>query len=1501
MMSTVDRTRRAPRRQMLGVVAMLGSVLLSSPLRAQRTVSFTTTEGTWMSLDVAPDGTQLVFELLGDVYALPIAGGNARAIQQGPAFQSQPRYSPDGTQIAFISDASGSDNVWVAAADGSRARAVSGLRRALMVSPTWSADGRFLYATVLQGRTADLWRFDVQSGQGSTVVANASGAAAPLVSSPGPGPYSAHATRDGTSLYYTAVTPRPYGSRLGASSMVMRRDLATGTDEPVVLQEPLAMAPVLSHDGRTLAYMAQSRGRTGLRVRDLTTESERWLAWPLERNELESRATRDVMPGYAFTPDDRAVVVAYDGHLHRIDVATGVDVIIPFRANVTAELPEALRARRRITDDSVRGRFVQQPAIAADGRVAFSMFGRLFVRAARGGVPRALSTGAVRAFMPTWSPDGQWLAYTTWGPAGGALYKVRAAGGVPVRLTTDSAYWIDPVWTPDGNALFAVRAPASTARAQPVSLPSDAIIMRVSAQGGATRTIARASGMRHPHFTSDTSRLWFSAPAGLVSTTTAGLDRRVHARVTGLSGPAGSPVGTELRVSPDGRHVAVLAGDRVWTLPLVARDSVPGKAVEPQLLALGGVPDISGPTVTSLVWAPRGQTVAWVTGATLHQRDVAAGSAAVSQSLAVTAPRVVSRGTTVLRGAKVITMKGDEVIENADVVVTDSRIAAVGARGAVTFPSTARIVDVSGKTIMPGIVDIHAHWQYRRELLEPETPSMYANLAYGVTTVRDPQTSAEIFAYADLVEVAGLASPRVFSTGPGVFAETDFKSLDDVRLTLKRYRDEYGTHLIKSYMVGNRQQRQWVVQASRELGLLPTTEGGADTKMDLTHALDGFFGNEHAFPNAPLHDDVVQLMARSGIHYTPTLLVSFGGALPVYRLLAQERPFDDPKLSRFFPRSELYARTATRLLAFPDEDYNDKETSAGATAILRAGGKVALGGHGEMQGLQVHWEMRLLAQGGMRPLEVLRAATLNSAEAIGLDADIGSLEPGKLADLVVLDRDPLSDIRNSSAVRWVMKGGALYDAETLDQVAPTVAALPSPWWRSDEVPHGGLAFNEAAIDEIARDEMERQRIPGMAVAIVRGDRVLMSKGYGLANMEQQRPVTNETMFLSGSMGKMFTAAGIMALVEENRVALDSSIRTYLPEAPGAWQGIKIRHLLSHTSGIPDYTSATMDYRRDFTEAQLANMAYALTPEFPPGSRWNYSNTAYVLLGVIMSKVTGRPYWEYLRTRIFTPAGMPTIRIITEAEIVAQRASGYRVQDGGYLHQEWVSPTLNTTADGSLLVSLRDMVAWNAVVRDRRVLSKRSWEQILSPVRLTSGNPQGYGYGWFLEQLNGQRVLQHGGSWQGFRTQLSRYEPSDVAVVVLTNSSANLPPVITARIAGAVDSALITAPLPTVPLPDRAPEVTTYLKTVLAKIARGELALADFEFVRTTLVPRMSAAYARLLQPFGALTSLEVLATGVEGDDRTFVYRARFATGDVRVNVSIGPGGRMTNLLMTRMP
>ncbi|MBU6367308.1 MAG: PD40 domain-containing protein, partial [Gemmatimonadetes bacterium] len=359
-----------------------------------RTVAFTTTEGTWMSLDVSRDGRTLLFELLGDIYTLPVEGGRARPLLTGRAFQSQPRVSPDGTRLAYISDASGSDNVWVANLDGSGARPVTRLPRSGMLSPAWTPDGASIVVTVTDPfvtRTAELWRFPVATGEGTRVQENTNGLAAPLVSSPLPGPYGAWPSPDGRQVWFASVTPRPYGSRTGASSAIQRIPAAGGPAETVVVEGTPAMKPMLSPDGGTLVYGTVREGRTGLKVRTLATGAERWLAYPVDRHQLEARASRDVLPTAAFSPDGRWLYAAFGGHIHRLGVHDGSDTVIPFSADVSLEVVPPIRVAHRVDTGAVRSRRVQQLATAPDGRTAFSTLGRVWVTERAGGPARRLT------------------------------------------------------------------------------------------------------------------------------------------------------------------------------------------------------------------------------------------------------------------------------------------------------------------------------------------------------------------------------------------------------------------------------------------------------------------------------------------------------------------------------------------------------------------------------------------------------------------------------------------------------------------------------------------------------------------------------------------------------------------------------------------------------------------------------------------------------------------------------------------------------------------------------------------------------------------------------------------------------------------------------------------------------------------------------------------------------------------------------------------------------
>ncbi len=458
---------------------------------------------------------------------------------------------------------------------------------------------------------------------------------------------------------------------------------------------------------------------------------------------------------------------------------------------------------------------------------------------------------------------------------------------------------------------------------------------------------------------------------------------------------------------------------------------------------------------------------------------------------------------------------------------------------------------------------------------------------------------------------------------------------------------------------------------------------------------------------------------------------------------------------------------------------------------------------------------------------------------------------------------------------------SLWRIQALVLIAATLIVAPAHAAPMDEV------------DAVVREAMAKGNAPGVAVAIIAKGEVVAAKGYGLANVELDVPVSERTVFQSGSVGKQFTAAAVMLQVEDGKLKLDDPIVKYFKGAPRSWRTITVRHLLTHTSGIPDYT--TLDLRRDYSESELAKFAYGLKLEFGPGARFNYSNTGYVLLGILVHKVSGRFYGDVLAERVFAPLGMKTARVISEADIVPNRASGYRLADGKLKNQEWVSPTLNTTADGSLYLTLADMIAWDRGLRAKAILTPESWAQVFTPVRLKSGKTYPYGFGWDVETVNGQTVHRHSGSWQGFKSYIARYLGSDLAVIVLANQSAFDPGALVAEIAAKVDPALVLPELK--PIADNEPAVTARLKGLLAMSGHGKLKEKSLKYVRAGTLP--NDGYASLVKPLGALQRLDLLERKELGDDRVYLYDAVYAAQTLRVRLGLAPDDGVSELDIRR--
>jgi Tol biopolymer transport system component len=1088
------------------------------PERPTKPLRFTTTEGTWMSLDVSNDGQWVVFDLLGDIYKMPIAGGKATRLTDGQAFDGQPNFSPDGKTIVFASDRSGSENLWVMDPDGGHVRALTKETDHSFVSPTWTPDGKYVVASrsnSFSGGSYNVYMYYLGGGSGLQLTGTDSAAGAGRGGRGGGGALNNFVgPAFGSDARYLYVAARNGGGGYNQTALgwqIAVYDRETGhtyirTDAP-----GSGMRPEVSPDGKWLVYATREDSVTSLRIRELSSGDEHWLVHRVQRDDQESRFTRDLEPPFAFTPDGKAIVVAYLGHFWRVSIPDGHATMVPFSADYDEMIAGAIKDQYPFDDSTVTVHQIRDLAPSPDGRrMAFTALDRVWVMDLPGGAPhRLVASSTAGEYSPAWSPDGRFIAYVTWSDlSGGDIYRMNANGqGSPQKLTTQSAYYEKLAYSPDGGRLVFGRGPRDMRRDEdelerPNAQATGVELAWMPASGGAATMIAPLTSFGQPHFGPDTSRIYLFQGGQLTSMRWDGTDIRDILRIGGggrRGGGGGGGGASNMLIAPDGARVLVQSGVQAYVV-----DDVPMKGGAAPEVSLTGETAVPVHRLTTVggefaAWTRDSKTIYFSLAHTLFTYDVAAAAAAIADSteradstaaarggngrggrgggaggrggrgggnngaankpayeaaehdVVITAARDVPRGTVVLRGARIITMKGDEVIANGDIVVKDNRITAVGARGQVSIPSGARVIDVSGKTIMPGYVDIHAHIWPAFGVHRSQPFEYMVNLAYGVTTTRDPQTSStDVLSYEDMVATGQFIGPRIYSTGPGVFAAENIKSLADAQLVLSRYSKYYQTNTIKQYMTGDRRVRQFVEMAAREQHLMPTLEGGLDFKKNLTEAMDGYSGSEHTLPIAPLYQDVIELYATAGITWTPTLIVQYGGPWAENWWYEHTDVLNDPKLNHFTPRDVVEKKASRRPGWWDPTQWSFPLFAAQAAKVVAAGGRVGMGSHGQLQGLGAQWEVWNIASGGMPRMDVLRVATIFGAEAIGLEKEVGSLEPGKLADLQVLDRNPLDDIKNTNTIKYVMKNGRLYDGNTLDEIWPRKKAAPVLWWWKSE-------------------------------------------------------------------------------------------------------------------------------------------------------------------------------------------------------------------------------------------------------------------------------------------------------------------------------------------------------------------------------------------------------------------------------------------------------------------
>lgn len=1040
---------------------------VSAPPGEKRDVAIDTRSGTWMSVDVSPDGKRVAFDMLGDIYDLPIEGGEARALASGMAWDMQPRYSPDGKSIAFTSDRAGGDNLWIMDANGANARQISRESFRLLNNPVWHPSGRYVagrkhFTTRRSLGTGEIWLYSLDGGEGVQLVKRPSEEFQKELGEPAFSP-------DGKYLYFSQnVTPGPvfqYAQDINGPVFAIRRyEVATGETDNAVNEPGGAARPTPSPDGRWLAFVHRVRTpqafETALFVKDLVSGQERSLYLDLDRDMQETWAINGLYPNMDWTPDSKSVVFWAGGGIKRIDVASGAVSDIPFHVKDARTTIVPPRFDVNVAPDEVQSRMARFASVSPDGKqVVFESFGRLWLRNVAAGAARRLSRDEAAAFelFPAWSHDGKRIVFIRWTDAGlGQVHVVGAGGGASRAVSKQPGHYLHPRFSPDGKSIVVERS--TDGRLTSPLWSADPGIYRLAVDSGAAVRLTDEG--RDPHFVGADGRIYFTAdkdgakesePAHeLVSVDDNGQDRRVHAR---------SNYATNLEVSPGGEWLAFRENFHIYVVPMPPGGQV-DLSLQTKSVPQRRASDIGGDYIN---WID-GDTLSWTLGASLYRAEMtelfATGTkpeethGKVVANLSMTRAADKPRGVVALTGARIVTMnQARQVIENGTIVVRDNRIVAVGASGSVEIPADAQRLDLAGRTVMPGIIDAHAHGpQGINDLVPQQNWSTLAHLALGVTTVHDPSNNAtEIFAASEYQRVGEILAPRIFSTGDVVYGAhsegfASIEKLDDARNHIQRLKSQ-GAISIKNYNQPRREQRQMIVTAAREAGMLVVPEGGSLFQMDMSMVTDGNTSIEHNVPPERFYDDVLQLWKPTGVAYTPTLVVTYSGPGSEFYFYQESEVWTHPILSRYVPPHILQPRSVRRQMA-PASDYQPfRDSAANAKRLQDLGVLVNTGAHGQREGLGSHWEIWAFVQGGMSPMQALQAATIDPAQHLGMARDLGSIENGKLADLLIVDGNPLEDIRVTDHIAYVVLNGRIYEGGTLAEKVSGQGKLAPFYWQ----------------------------------------------------------------------------------------------------------------------------------------------------------------------------------------------------------------------------------------------------------------------------------------------------------------------------------------------------------------------------------------------------------------------------------------------------------------------
>lgn len=1020
-------------------------------------VAISTNETTWSSLDVSPNGKFMIFDMLGDLYKVDIKGGNATPLIQDFAWNIHPAISPDGKQVAFVSDRDGLSNVWVMDIDGTHLKQITREKKNIIHAPKWSPDGEYLVVTkgIMSSRSipaGEIWMYHKSGGDGLQIKARNSGKrdqqniADPAFS------------HDGRYIYFTENTVP--GSRfeynrdpLEGIFAITRYDRESGDERRYISGTGGAVVPTPSPDGKYVAFVRRVKDKTALFLKDIKTGTETPLTFALERDMQEGFGSEGYFTYFDWTPDASAIVYWSRGKFHIIDVDSKETETLNVHIDTTVKFADALRFPVDVAPDNVEVKMTRWSQMSPNGKsILFQALGKLYVRDVKSGkVKRLTKQNDHDEYYPRYSNDGKSIVYTTWNDQDlGTVRVVSARGGKGKVISVQPGHYIEPSFSTDGKKVVFRKFTGGSLLDPKYSV--DPGIYVANLKNDTVEKVADSG--YNAHFAGDNERIFFTESAGgkayyetqLSSVNLKGNDKRTHLY--------GADKVSEYKLSHDKKWVAFVYQFKTYVTPFVEN----GKkiTVGPNMTSLP-VTQLSSRAGEYLTWSADNSTVSWFNGPTLFTRSLDEAFAFVDGApetlpdpvaegidLSFTTKADKPTGYTALMGGKIVTMRDadstQEVIEDGVVLIKDNRIAAVGKRGEVDIPDNTLQIDTQGKTIIPGLIDAHAHGsQGRNEIIPQQNWKQYSNVSFGVTTIHDPSNdTTEIMAAAELQRTGHIVAPRIYSTGTilygaeGLGYKAIINNYEDAYFHVERLK-EAGAISVKSYNQPRRDQRQQVLWAAKNQEMMVVPEGGGKLQQNLTMLVDGHTGLEHSLPIEKGYSDVTQLWKATKFGYTPTFVVSYGGMMGEEYWYDKTEVWKNPRLLRYTPSTVLDKRAIRRPTA-PESQYNHQNVARYAKTLRDNGVSVHIGAHGQREGLAAHWELWIMQQGGFTPWEALRGGTIDGAKHLGMSKDIGSIETGKLADLVVIDGDVLSDIRKSEFVEYTVLNGRVYESATMNEV-----------------------------------------------------------------------------------------------------------------------------------------------------------------------------------------------------------------------------------------------------------------------------------------------------------------------------------------------------------------------------------------------------------------------------------------------------------------------------------